>query len=237
MTNLGVGFSNIVLSYGEICMNIEILDETTEFPLQLIGKTAGVCWGSDTQDKEKNIKRAKDCVASQHGRVLEWPEVHIVISGVSARCMREMGRHVIGVSYLQESTRYVDCAKFAYYNPPMNPEQKKVFDDTMNHIKEGYEKLLEIGVSKEDAANVLPLGMHTKVVWKGNVRMLENFMNQRLCSRAYKEIRTLANKLAKELSSKNEEWKWIVDNLFIPKCKKLGYCPEKNGCGISKKKV
>ena len=94
-----------------------------------------------------------------------------------------------------------------------------------------------MGVPKEDAANVLPLGMHTKVVWKGNVRMLENFMNQRLCSRAYKELRALANKLAKELSSKNEEWKWIVDNLFVPKCKKLGYCPEKNGCGISKKKV
>ena len=41
---------------------IEILDTTDKFPLQKIGKMSGVCWGGKTDDVEKNIKRAKDCI-------------------------------------------------------------------------------------------------------------------------------------------------------------------------------
>jgi hypothetical protein len=81
------------------------------------------------------------------------------------------------------------------------------------------------------AANVLPLGMHTKIVWKCNLRMLENFMNQRLCGRDYHEIHRLAYELKKALGALDEEWKWISDNLFVPKCEKTGYCIEKKSCG------
>lgn len=212
-------------------MKIELLPETTEYPLQMIGKTAGVCWGSDNSDIKKNVERAKRCILSGHGRVEEWPEIHFVVSEISSRCMREIGRHVVGTSYLQESTRYVNCKSFGYYTPSMSEEAKKVYDETMNGIKESYAKLLELGVSKEDAANVLPLGMHTKVVMKCNLRMLENFMNQRLCSRAYTEMRQFANMLKNELASISEEWKWVADNLFVPKCVKNGGCKEEKCCG------
>ena len=53
----------------------------------------------------------------------------------------------------------------------------------------------------------------------------------RKCTRAYWEFRELFNDVEKELSKVSEEWKWIVDNLFMPKCEQLGYCPEKRGCG------
>ena len=33
-----------------------ILDETTRNPITLIGKRAGVCWGADVTDDEKNYK-------------------------------------------------------------------------------------------------------------------------------------------------------------------------------------
>lgn len=218
-------------------MNIELLDDTTKNPLMKIGEYAGICWNSDNTDMDKNIARAKSCIKSGHGRVLEYVDVEFVVSEISARCARELYTHIGGSpTRLQESTRYVNCEKFGYYIPSMTEEAKAVYEDAMNNIKASYGKLLGLGVSKEDAANILPLGMHTKVVMKCNLRMLENLMNQRLCSRAYKEMRLFANELKSVLSELNEEWKWIADNLFVPKCEKFGYCVEERCCGRKQKR-
>jgi len=212
---------------------VELLPGTDKNPLKKIGVMAGVCWGSDSSDDQKNIDRAKSCISSGHGRVMEFVDVEMVLSGWSARAIRELYTHIGGSpTRLQESTRYVDCAKFEYYTPSMSSEAEKVYNDFMSGVKESYKKLLELGVSKEDAANVLPLGMHTKVVMKCNLRMLENFMNQRLCSRAYKEMRQLARTIRSELSKQGPEWSWICETLFVPKCAKIGKCPEKKGCGL-----
>ena len=96
--------------------------------------------------------------------------------------------------------------------------------------------------TKEDAANILPLGMESKMVWKINLRALINFMNRRLCTRALKEIRDLAVEIKDRLAEKNEEWFWIADNLFVPTCEiykyrnpNLVFCPEQQCCGKHKK--
>ena len=69
------------------------------------------------------------------------------------------------------------------------------------------------------------------MIWKVNLRCLVNFMNMRLCTRAYWEIRNLANELKKALSEYSDEWKYICDLLFVPKCEALGYCTEHESCG------
>ncbi|MBD8046003.1 FAD-dependent thymidylate synthase [uncultured Clostridium sp.] len=64
---------------------------------------------------------------------------------------------------------------------------------------------------------MLPLGLETTFIWKGNVRCLENMFNQRLRTRALKEYQDFMKQLKKQLSVLDEEWKCISDNLFIPK--------------------
>lgn len=210
---------------------VMILPETTLNPLQKIGMMAGVCWNSENTP-EKNMNRGKECILSGHGRTMEFVDIEVVLSGWSARAVRELYTHIGGSpTRLQESTRYVNCKNFQYFTPPMSLEQEAVYDEIMGQIRDGYAKLMELGVSREDAANVLPLGMNTKIVWKCNLRMLENFMNQRLCGRAYHEIHRLAYELKKSLAALNDEWKWISDTLFVPKCEKSGYCIEKKSCG------
>ena len=214
---------------------ITIFDSTDKYPLQKIGKMAGVCWNSPVDDKEKNILRAKDCIQSGHGRVLEYVDIELCIEKYSARAIREYYTHIGGgPTRLQESTRYVNCEKFEYYLPQTvnkSDESKKLYDECMDFIRQKYGQLLESGVSKEDAANILPLGMMTKIVDKRNLRNMINLMNQRLCTRAYVEIRTMANEIRNELSNYSEEWKWICDNLFVPKCEVSGFCAEKKTCG------
>lgn len=226
-------------------MNIELLDGTTEFPLQCIGKRAGICWNS-IDEKDANVKRAVGCIKSGHGRVLEFVEIELVLSEASARMMRELYTHIAGVTRLQSSTRYVSEEDgFGYFTPPAIKQKAGAEDayvETMMQIQKGYNEQLELGIAKEDAANLLPLGMESKMVWKVNLRSLVNFMNQRLCNRAYHEIREFAKELRKLLKAKNEEWSWIANNLFVPKCEIyrfknpiMCFCTEANCCGRHKK--
>lgn len=94
----------------------------------------------------------------------------------------------------------------------------------------------DYGISREDIGMMLPLSMTTKVVDKRNLRNWIDMSHQRMCTRAYWEYRELFNDVCKALSSVSDEWKWIVDNLFTPKCEHLGYCPEKKSCGRKPKK-
>lgn len=224
-------------------MKLTLVGDTTEHPLQKIGSVAGVCWGANTDDIQKNVNRAISCIESDHGRVLEWVNVEILIEGMSARCMREVGRHCVGTSYLQSSTRYVDESNFKYYTPPSCQKEgvREVYEKGMKNIAEFYGELIELGVPREDAANHLPLGMASRVVWKLNLRTLINFMNKRLCNRALLEIRKFASELRELLMGLDDEWKWIGENLFVPTCEqykylnpKMVFCLEKQCCGRHK---
>lgn len=218
-------------------MKIEIT-RIDEFPLQHIGRVAGTCWGANVDDSASNIQRAKSCIRSGHGRVMEYADIEIVISEMSARCMREIYTHIVGTSRLQASTRYIsEESGFGYFTPD-KAEGNTDYHETMAAIQEGYNRLLSAGVPKEDAANVLPLGMESKMVLKINLRSLVNFMNMRLCSRAYHEIRKFAIELRRMLSEVNCEWKWIADSILVPKCEMYKYinpsacfCVEAQCCG------
>lgn len=228
-------------------MNIELLDGTTENPLQKMGYNAGVCWAAPLDDAEKNRKRAISCIKAGHGRVLEYVDVEMVISGASARCLRELYTHIGGSpTRLQSSTRYVSEEQgFGYYIPPKienNAELKPIYEEGMENIQKTYNSLMARKATKEDAANILPLGMESKMVWKINLRALINFMNRRLCTRALKEIRDLSIEIKDRLAEKNEEWAWIATNLFVPTCEiykyrnpNLVFCPEQQCCGKHKK--
>ena len=78
---------------------------------------------------------------------------------------------------------------------------------------------------------LLPLGMETKVVLRTNLRNLIDMAHQRMCSRAYWEFRQLMNDMCKALSGYSEEWKYLVEHYFVPKCEVSGFCTETKCCG------
>ena len=217
-----------------------VRDYTTKTPLQMIGESAGFCWGSDISDANKNMKRAIDCIASGHGRTMEFPDIHLILDGYSARVIREFYTHIGCLpTRLQSSTRYVDAKSFKYVTPPSifkNEKAKQVYDETMEHIREGYAKLEELGVKREDAAIVLPLGMETVIVDKRNFRNLVDMAKNRMCTRAYWEYRELMNDICEALSSYSGEWNTLIKLCMKPKCEISGYCTESKSCGRKPKK-
>lgn len=219
---------------------VTILEETTKNPITLIGKRAGYCWGSDTSDNEKNLKRGIECLETNHGRTLEFPDIHLVIEGYSARVIREWYTHIGGSpTRLQSSTRYVDGENFDYVIPNSvykNQEALRVYDTVMANIKNGISEMKELGIPKEDYAMVLPLGMETIIVDKRNLRNFIEMCHQRLCTRANHEFRDLMYDILDCLRLYSEEWEYIVEYYCVPKCDYFGYCTEKYSCGIMPKK-
>lgn len=216
-------------------MGVIIQEDTTLKPITLIGKEAGICWGADTSDSEKNYKRGMDCINNNHGRTIEFPDVYMVLDGYSARVIREFYTHIGGApTRLQASTRYIDYEHgFDYITPTTvskNPMATLSYLDAMNNIAESLKTLDDLGIPREDSAMLLPLGMTTKIVVKINARTLMDMSRQRMCNRAYWEFRILFNDICKALSEYSEEWATFVKDNFKPKCEALGYCPESKSC-------
>lgn len=213
---------------------ITVLPETTKNPITLMGQRAGICTEADITDSEKNYKRGIDCIESNHGRCKEFPDVHLIIEGYSARVIREWYTHIGGMpTRLQESTRYVGYNNFDYVTPSSvknNSEAEKIFIETMFLLRENASKLRALGIPKEDVAMIYPLGMTTKIVDKRNLRNYIDMSRNRECSRAYWEFRELFNDIKTALSEYSDEWKEVINLTFMPKCKYLGFCPEKRSC-------
>ena len=219
---------------------VTILPETTKNPISLIGERAGVCWGADISNPEKNYKRGWDCITSNHGRTLEFVNVEMILDGYSARVIREWYTHIGGApTRLQASTRYIDYGEFDYIVPPSIEKDKDLYGtyiSTMGTISAAIAELEEYGIPREDAAMLLPLGMTTRIVDKRNLRNLIDMSRQRLCYKAYWEFQELFRDIMAELTKVSEEWEQIVSLTMHPKCYALGGCTEKHNCGIVPKK-
>ena len=205
----------------------------TQNPITKMGEYAGICTDFTNADKFYNV--GKSCIKSGHGRVLEYPDVIMEIDGYSSRVIRELYTHILGITRLQESTRYVDCENFSFYTPDTlshNKEAFEVYNNLMNGIKSAYKILtVDYKVPKEDVANILPLGMNTKIVLKINLRALFHMFEERLCNRAYKEFRKLMTEMKYELSKLDKEWNELT-TMMNCKCDKEKLCRERRGsCG------
>ena len=220
---------------------ITILPETTKDPISLMGCRAGYCWGADVTDAEKNYKRGLECIKNNHGRVIEFPDIHLLIEGYSARVIREYYTHIGCLpSRLQASTRYINYEDFEYVTPSKiinNPEALEIYRNTMKVISENCQKLESLGIPREDSALQLPLGMTTTIVDKRNLRNLIDMSRNRMCSRAYWEFRQMFRDILTALKNYSEEWEYLVNTQMMPKCEYLGYCPEKHSCGKKPKRA
>lgn len=204
-----------------------------EKPITLIGKCVGNCYGSDTSDAMKNYKRGKQCIEDGHGRVEEYPSITLEIDGYSIKTIREFYTHIIGTTRTQESTRYVNMKERGYVIPPKihkNYDALCIYNHFIRSTFDAYEELVALGIPKEDASMILPLGMKTKIVVKMNVRALLHMAQVRMCSRAYHEFRKLMNEIKNTISQLDDEWKEIA-NMMKPKCEVVGYCEEHHSCG------
>jgi thymidylate synthase (FAD) len=84
----------------------------------------------------------------------------------------------------------------AYSFEPVSPDVAETTRDELRAVYESayqtYERLVELGVARELARCVLPVGAYTEFYWTVNARALMNFLSLRAAETAQREIRLYA---------------------------------------------
>jgi thymidylate synthase (FAD) len=160
-----------------------------------------------------------------HHSVIEHASFTFSVEGVSRALTHQLVRHRIA-SYTQQSQRYVAYDTLEQYVAPPslseNEEAKEIYDETLKHISDAYQKLLKLDIPKEDARFILPNAAKTNILITMNARELRHFFNLRCCERSQWEIREMAMEMLRQA-------KKAAPALFEnsgPFCVELGYCPE-----------
>jgi thymidylate synthase (FAD) len=200
----------------------EILCGTAAQTTIKTGKPTEILEKMDSETAKQKIKRV---TGYGHASVIEHAYFTFSLEDVSRAMTHQLVRHRIA-SYTQQSQRYVTYDTLEKYVTPSsimnNQEAKKIFDDTLEKMSETYQRLLKMGIPKEDARFILPNAAKTNIIVTMNARELRHFFNLRCCARAQWEIREVAVEMLKQARK-------VASGLFEdsgPTCVELGYCTE-----------
>jgi thymidylate synthase (FAD) len=80
-----------------------------------------------------------------------------------------------------------------------NPQAMEVWRECMERVSEGYHRLRELGVRKEDARFLLPNSTTTRIIVTMNFRSLRHFFSVRCEKASQWEIRTLALEMLRQV--------------------------------------
>jgi thymidylate synthase (FAD) len=163
-----------------------------------------------------------------HASPLEQVWFEFGIAGVSRAFSHQFVRHRMGISFEQQSQRYVTFkgGEFPYTVPEsvkkagMEDEYNTTFDD----VAALYDKLIARGVPAEDARFVLPNATSTNFKITVNFAEFLHIADLRLCTRAQWEFRKVVAMMRAEVMRTFPE----LARYLQPKCGeyRMGYCDE-----------
>ena len=163
-----------------------------------------------------------------HASPLEQVWFEFGISGVSRAFSHQFVRHRVGISFEQQSQRYVTYkdGEFPYTVPEtvkragLEGEMSELFEQ----VSGLYEKMVAAGIPAEDARFLLPNATNTNFKITVNFQSLLHICDLRLCTRAQWEFRKVAAMIRGEVMKVVPE----LGRYLQPKCgeHRLGYCDE-----------
>jgi len=197
-------------------------------------KTPREVWddiAAGTLPKEKIAQFVEERLKTGHVSPLEQVVFWFGIGGVSRSLSHQFVRHRIGISFEQQSQRYVrftgkneERLEFVMPDSWRDAGREKEFESLMSEITRVYREAVAAGIPAEDARFVLPNAAPTNFQIMVNFAELLHIADLRLCTRAQWEIRQMVAKMRAELMRKVPE----LAKYLQPKCgeRRMGYCDE-----------
>lgn len=185
-------------------MNVELL-QYPDNPERAVATAARLCYAPvgakelmETMPPERVQSVLSTIMKSGHFSTLEHVSYTFAVDGVSRALTHQLVRHRLA-SFNQQSQRYVKFTEGVETVKPdtvsRDEEANRIFDEAINAVLEGYQKLLDAGIPAEDARYLLPNAAETKIVITMNIRELLHFFSLRCCNRAQWEIREMAHRM------------------------------------------
>ena len=194
-------------------------------------KTPREVWG-EVQDGTISPEKIRQFIAERlktgHASPLEQVVFWFGISGVSRSLSHQFVRHRIGISFEQQSQRYVKFREDRLeYVRPRTWEKAGLsdeYDRLMAEVTRVYRLALDKGIPAEDARFVLPNAAPTNFQVMVNFTELLHIADLRLCWRAQWEIRHMVAFMRREVVRAVPE----LGGQLQPKCgeRRMGYCDE-----------
>lgn len=190
-------------SYEIIRIDPNILDQIEVAARNCYKSEDKICTGS----AEKVVKML---INKKHTAMLEFGD--IIVRFITNRGVtHEMVRHRVGMSYAQESTRYV---KYDGDMEFIRPVWWKVENEMLPHscewcflgicedIELCYKKMINNDWRAEQAREVLPNSLKTEIIVKGNLRAWRHMLKLRTSPAAHPQFRALLEPLLAELKQR-----------------------------------
>ncbi len=179
----------------------------------------------DLWNDKTDMRHLTDAIEKGHVSVIEHACFTFSLEGISRSCSHQTVRHRIA-SHTQQSQRYVHLQDpDAFVIPETiqeNEKARKLFQEQLKAQFSTYERLIDLGIPKEDARFVMPNATKTNIMVTMNARELLHFFALRCCERTQWELREVAWKmltLAKKVAP-------LIFSKGGPSCVQLGFCPE-----------
>ena len=135
---------------------------------------------------------------------------------------RQIIKTTVGVDYNSVSGRYVDFSDTYTtidtwrkqstsskqgsgedLDEKSNAIANFIQNDVVDCAKIAYQKLIELGISKEQARTILPLNLNTTMIWTGSLYALIRLCKQRLKPNAQKETRDVVQEMLRQVKETN----------------------------------
>ena len=209
-------------------------------PLEKLYAAFRTCYSSETpieiweKIEAEKISREKirefigERLKTGHASPLEQVVFWFAIANVSRSLSHQFVRHRIGISFEQQSQRYVKFKqeKLAFVMPESweRAGMREEFEGLLDRTSDLYARALKAGIPAEDARFVLPNAAPTNFHVMVNFAEMLHICDLRLCVRAQWEIRRMVALMRAEI-------KRVLPEIAIflqPKCgeNRMGYCDE-----------
>ena len=220
-------------------MQVKLIDYASA-PLEKLYAAFRTCYSADTPieiwekieaekiSHEKIREFITERLKTGHASPLEQVVFWFAISGVSRSLSHQFVRHRIGISFEQQSQRYVKFKqdKLAFVLPESwsRAGLDDEFSQLLEHTSALYARALKAGIPAEDARFILPNAAPTNFHVMVNFAEMLHICDLRLCVRAQWEIRRMVALMRSEI-------KKILPEIAVflqPKCgeNRMGYCDE-----------
>lgn len=199
-----ISYDGVVFLRKVSVMNVELL-QYPENPERAVATAARLCYAPvgakelmETMPPERVESVLSTIMKSGHFSTLEHVSYTFAVDGVSRALTHQLVRHRLA-SFNQQSQRYVKFTHGVDIIKPdtvaANEETDRIFEEAIQAVLDGYQKLVDAGIPAEDARYLLPNAAETKIVITMNIRELLHFFNLRCCNRAQWEIREMAHRM------------------------------------------
>ena len=236
-----------------MAIQVTLIDHTAN-PVRALYMAYRVCYSALTpqqildriQDERISQEQMAEFVSTRlqtgHTSPLEQVTFEYGISGVSRAFSHQFVRHRIGISFEQQSQRYVTYKGGSFpFTVPKTVEQAGLREDMEALFQEVgglYERMVQAGIPAEDARFLLPNATNTNFKITVNFAELLHMSDLRLCTRAQWEFRRVVALMRAHVVRVAPE----LGKYLQPKCgeHRLGYCDESyddwKACPIGRKR-